>query len=63
MNEPAISAGKYLRDNVYFEVEQSLGPGGAKASVDWELTPNISVETEMGTRTVGGVGLNWKWDY
>ena len=59
----SISAGKYLRDNVYLEVEQNIGPKGTKASVDWEITPHISVETELGANAESGVGLNWRWDY
>lgn len=62
-NETSISAGKYLRDHVYLEVEKSLGPGGAKASVEWEFSPHLSVETEIGTDAGSGVGVNWKWDY
>ena len=59
----AISAGKYLSENVYMEVEKGLGPKGGKGSVVWELTPNISVETEVGENADIGGGVNWKWDY
>jgi translocation and assembly module TamB len=62
-DETSIAAGKYLRDNVYIEVERSLGPGGTKASVEWEFSPHISVETEIGEDSESGIGINWKWDY
>jgi autotransporter translocation and assembly factor TamB len=62
-DETSIAAGKYLRDDVYIEVERSLGPGGTKASVEWELSPHVSVETEIGANAESGVGINWKWDY
>ncbi|MEW6667196.1 MAG: translocation/assembly module TamB domain-containing protein [Thermodesulfobacteriota bacterium] len=61
--ETSIAAGKYLHDNVYLEVEKGLGPKGDKASLEWEITPHISVETEVGTDAERGIGLNWKWDY
>ena len=61
--ETAISAGKYLSENVYMEVEKGLGPKGGKGSVVWEITPNISVETEVGENATIGGGVNWKWDY
>ncbi|MFH1122085.1 MAG: translocation/assembly module TamB domain-containing protein, partial [Pseudomonadota bacterium] len=63
MEEAAVSAGKYLSDTIYLEVEQGVGPGSGKASVQWEITPNITVETEVGANAQGGGGVNWKWDY
>jgi translocation and assembly module TamB len=61
--DTSIAAGKYLHDNVYLEVEKGLGPKGDKASLDWEITPHISIETDVGTDAERGIGLNWKWDY
>jgi autotransporter translocation and assembly factor TamB len=58
-----VSAGKYISDTVYLEVEQGLGPDSGKASVQWEVTPNITVETEAGVNAEGGAGVSWKWDY
>jgi len=61
--ETSASVGKYMRDNVYLEVEQGLGADTGKVSVEIELTPHIAVETDMGAAGQGGVGVNWKWDY
>jgi translocation and assembly module TamB len=61
--EATVSAGKYLSDTVFLEVEQGLGPDSGKASVQWEMTPNISLETEAGVNAEGGAGISWKWDY
>ena len=63
MRESTISAGKYLRDNVYLEVEKGLGPESGNASIKWELTPSITVETEVGENAETGAGINWKRDY
>jgi translocation and assembly module TamB len=59
----AVSAGKYISETVYLEVEQGLGPDSGKASVQWEVTPNITVETEAGVNAEAGAGISWKWDY
>ena len=59
----AISAGKYINDNIYLEVEKGIGTGSGKASVTWELTPNITVETDVGENAEKGMGINWKYDY
>ena len=63
LTETTVSAGKYLSDRVYLEVEQGTGAGSGKASVEFQLSPHISVETEVGAHSEGGVGLQWKWDY
>lgn len=61
--ESAISAGKYLSQGVYLEVEKGVGPETGKTSVEVEITPNITLETEIGENAEGGVGLNWKLNY
>jgi translocation and assembly module TamB len=61
--DPTISAGKYVAEGVYLGVDQSVS-GESKAKVEVELTPNITVETDVGSRGGGpGIGLNWKMDY
>ena len=57
------SVGKYLNDDVYVEIEKGVGSEGGKVSVEVDITPNISVESEVGLDAQSGVGINWKWDY
>ncbi len=59
----ALSAGKYLSEEVYLEVEQGISAETGKASLKWEITPNVTVETEVGVNAEAGVGVNWRWDY
>ena len=59
----ALSIGKYITDDVYLEAEQGLGGDSGKVSVEIELSPNLSVETEVGANSQGGIRLNWRWDY
>jgi len=63
VDESAVSVGKYVRDDLYIEVEKGIGTESGKASVTWEVTPNITVDTEMHEDSSTGVGINWKWDY
>ena len=63
VNGATVSVGKYLSDSLYIEVEKGLGAESNKASVTWEVTPNISIDTEIGENASTGVGVNWKWDY
>ena len=63
LEEAAIRAGKYLGENVYIEVEQGLGPETGRASMQWEITPNITIQTEAGINAEAGAAIRWKWDY
>jgi len=61
--EAAVVAGKYILDGVYLEVEKGTEATRDKASLQVEITPNITVGTEVGVDSQGGVSLNWRWDY
>ncbi|MFC1892042.1 translocation/assembly module TamB domain-containing protein, partial [Thermodesulfobacteriota bacterium] len=61
--ETSISIGKYLRDNIYIEMEKGFTDDSGKVSVEVEVTPDISVESDIGMDSQGGLGINWKWDY
>ena len=40
----------------------SFAESGA-VSVEVQVTPNITVDSRVGTDNKQGVGVNWKWDY
>lgn len=61
--ESRARAGKYVSDNVYVEVERGVQEGTGKARVQVELTPNLSVGTEVTEQSQTGVGLQWRYDY
>jgi len=61
--ETTVGFGKYLSDNVYVEVEQGIGPESSRATVEIELTPELSVEAAAGANRHNSVGLFWKKDY
>lgn len=63
IDQTTLSVGKYMRDDVYFELEKGMGKGSGKVSVEVELTPNITLESEASEDSTGGLGVNWKWDY
>src|SRR3546814_10753554 len=46
-NSPALEVGKYLTDEVYVGVKQGADPQSTAAGVEVELTPNITLESEM----------------
>jgi len=58
-----VSVGKYVHDNVYVGVDQGAEAGSTRAKVQIDVTPNLSVETDMGQNSDSRVGIFWKWDY
>jgi translocation and assembly module TamB len=63
IDQATVGAGKYLSDKVYLEVEQGLDPQSSKAKVNVDVTPNVTIESEVGVNAEGGMGVRWKWDY
>ncbi|MGH8581187.1 MAG: translocation/assembly module TamB domain-containing protein [Gammaproteobacteria bacterium] len=57
------SAGKYISDNVFLEVQQGITPGSGKAKLEIELTPSISAQTQIGQQGQTGASINWTRDY
>jgi translocation and assembly module TamB len=61
--DTTASAGKYISDKVYLEVQQGVTPGSSKAKVEIELTPSISAQTQIGQQGQPGTSFNWTYDY
>ncbi|GAU08174.1 hypothetical protein DPF_0877 [Desulfoplanes formicivorans] len=61
--EMQVGVGKYLTDSIYVELEKGLTSDEDAVSAEMELTPNIGVETEVGTDSTGKAGIYWKRDY
>jgi translocation and assembly module TamB len=59
----SLKAGKYLTDDVFLSVKQGTQPGSQKVGVEVEVTPNVTVESNVGGDAEGNIGVNWKWDY
>ncbi len=58
---PAVSAGRYLDSETFLRLEQ--GSEGGRVVVERRLGRGLSLETELGGETGGGVGLKWQRDY
>ena len=59
----AISVGKHIGDNVYIQMERGREETSGKVTVEVEVTPNITIESEAGQDLHKGIGVNWKWNY
>jgi translocation and assembly module TamB len=55
--------GKYVHERVYIEVKKGTAPGTDEILVDVELTPRISLESNLESGSEGGIGLFWNYDY
>jgi translocation and assembly module TamB len=60
---PSVTAGKYVSEDIYLGVRQGAKPGSTKATAEFEITDEITAETDVGQDASSSVGLNWKYDY
>jgi translocation and assembly module TamB len=63
MGETSVSVGKYLNERIYVEVEQGLKDESGKGRVEYQVTPELSIEGRAGSEGKGAVGLFYKKDY
>lgn len=60
---PGVEAGRYVADGVYVGVKQGLGEDSSGAVLEYEVTPNISVESDIGADANSRLGIFMEWDY
>ncbi|MBF0214701.1 MAG: translocation/assembly module TamB domain-containing protein [Magnetococcales bacterium] len=58
-----VSAGKYLTDTIYLEVEKGLKADSGRINVEVEMTPRLYLKTGVDAKSNGDVGVQWKKDY
>lgn len=60
---PSATAGKYVTDQIYVGVQQGTTPKSSGATVEVELTPHISLDSQVRQDSSTHLGVKWKWDY
>ncbi len=63
LGNAALRVGKYLHEDIYVTVEKGMSEESGKVSVEVEVLPNITVESEIKENAESGVGLKWRWNY
>jgi len=63
LGDARLGLGKYVTEDIYLDVEKGLAEGTGKVSVTMEVTPNITLESEVGAEAGSGISINWKHDY
>ncbi len=59
----AVSAGKYLSDDLYIEVKKGVSDRSTTVSVEKQVSRHLSVESDVGTHRGPGLGIKLRWDY
>jgi translocation and assembly module TamB len=62
-SQPVVGAGKYVTDDVYVGVKQGATPESSSVGVEVELTPHISVGSDVRRDGQSDVGVKFKYDY
>lgn len=61
-DETSVGVGGYIGGKYYIRTQRSVS-GQDRTKVEVQLTPKISVETEVGADSRQGAGVSWKHDY
>jgi translocation and assembly module TamB len=61
--DAALTASKYITDNVYLRVQGGLTPESSKLSLEWRVLKNVTIDSDVSQDAQGEVGVTWKWDY
>ncbi|MGE0151635.1 MAG: translocation/assembly module TamB domain-containing protein [Reyranellaceae bacterium] len=59
----SLEVGRNIAPGVYVGAKQGAASGSSSAVVEIEVTPNIKVESEVGTDARSKVGVTIEWDY
>ncbi|MBF0108851.1 MAG: translocation/assembly module TamB [Magnetococcales bacterium] len=58
-----VNAGKYLSDKIYLEVQKGLKADADRIQLEYDLTPDLSVQTGVDARSHTDIGIMWNMDY
>ncbi len=58
-----VSGGKYLRENIFLELETVPANNDAAARLHVDIAKNIALETEVGLQQTSRFRLKWFWEY
>ncbi|GER03889.1 hypothetical protein JCM17846_15710 [Iodidimonas nitroreducens] len=58
-----LTGGKYLTDDIYLEISTETGTGITTGTIEWALTRNLGVRSEMSSSKDNSVSLRWSWSY
>jgi translocation and assembly module TamB len=58
-----VTAGENVADGVFVGARQPLDGGTARVVVEVEITPSVTVDTEIGQEEGSSVGVNWRRDF
>ena len=60
---PGVEVGRYVSEGVYVGVKQGLQDNSSSAVIEYEVTPNISLESDIGADAQSRLGIHMEWDY
>lgn len=59
----SLTAGKYITDDIFISATQDATGGGGTVNVEYDVTKNISLETQLEQNGEQTVSANWKRDF
>ncbi|NWG46241.1 MAG: translocation/assembly module TamB, partial [Alphaproteobacteria bacterium] len=62
-DDPALTVGRYLTDDIFVSASQGLTGESGKISVESKISDQVSVKTDVGGDSSADVSVNWSFDY
>jgi translocation and assembly module TamB len=59
----ALTASKYLTDDVYLRVQGGLTPEDTRLGIEWRVFDHVVIESDLSQDAAGEIGVTWRWDY
>jgi translocation and assembly module TamB len=63
LSDTTLQAGKYVIPGFYVGVVQGIGSTQSAVRVEGEVTPNVTIDAQVGGQARESIGLNFKLDY
>ncbi|MEO5327767.1 MAG: translocation/assembly module TamB domain-containing protein [Magnetococcus sp. THC-1_WYH] len=63
MQTGTINAGKHLSDKMYLEVQKGMKADSDRINLEYDLTPEISLQTGVDAKSNTDIGIMWNRDY
>ncbi|MBF0604119.1 MAG: translocation/assembly module TamB domain-containing protein [Nitrospirae bacterium] len=63
MQTGTINAGKRLSDKMYLEVQKGMKADSDRINLEYDLTPEISLQTGVDAKSNTDIGIMWNRDY
>lgn len=60
---PVVTGGRYIDDDVYLEIESGGGQAQTSARIEWEIRPNVTIQSRLTGDAGASIAVRWRTEY